>query len=243
MSNSRPRGGVIAAMVAMLATAGAAGAQQTTGAKKELNDAFRDPDVSRFVERFESDSREVFAKRNEVVDALGLRPGMAVADVGAGTGLYTRLFAEKVGPGGAVFAVDVSPKFLEHIAEVAEREDRPQICTVLGTQASTRLPGASVDLVFICDTYHHFEDPAPILASIHRAIRPGGRLVVVDYDRRDGATPFVMEHIRAPKETFFREIEAAGFEKVELEGAPALSENFIAAFRRVGGSAPGGGRE
>ena len=88
-----------------------------------------------FIKKFESDDREVYAKRKEIVAALGLTPGMAVADVGAGTGLFTRLFAEKVGPTGKVYAVDIAPDFLAHIAaEAQEAWTSPQVVTVLGSQ-------------------------------------------------------------------------------------------------------------
>ena len=93
-----------------------------------------------FIKKFESDDREVFAKRHEIVAALGLRPGMAVADVGAGTGLFTRLFAEKVGKTGKVYAVDIAPRFLAHIAAEAKKHGQTQVVTVQGSQESTNLP-------------------------------------------------------------------------------------------------------
>ena len=82
---------------------------------------------------------------------------MAVADVGAGTGLFTRLFAEQVGPEGKVYAVDISKEFLDHIAAQAKAKGQAQVVTVRGTQDSTNLPAGSVDLVFLCDVYHHLE--------------------------------------------------------------------------------------
>ncbi len=96
--------------------------------------------MKRFIATFESDNREVYAKRNEIVAALGLTPGMAVADVGAGTGLFTRLFAEKVGPTGKVYAVDIAPEFLAHIAAEARKRGQSNVVTVLGSQESTDSP-------------------------------------------------------------------------------------------------------
>ena len=102
-----------------------------------------------FIKKFESDDREVYAKRNEIVAALGLSPGMAVADVGAGTGLFTRLFAEKVGATGKVYAVDIAPSSW-HISPPKPRNaGRTQVVTVQGNQDSTNLPEDSVDLVFL----------------------------------------------------------------------------------------------
>ena len=85
-----------------------------------------------FIKKFESDDREVFAKRHEIVAALELKPGMAVADVGAGTGFFTRLFADKVGPSGRVYAVDISPGFLTHVAAEAAKRGQKQVVTVSG---------------------------------------------------------------------------------------------------------------
>lgn len=205
--------------------------------KGGLNDAFEDPDVAAYVKRFEAESREVAALRDAIVAAVGVPAGSAVGDVGAGTGLFTRAFAEKVGPEGKVYAVDISKPFLEHIAAEAKRLGHANVVTVRGTQDSTGLKPGSVDLVFVCDTYHHFEQPAKTLASIHQALRPGGRLVVIDFDRREGvSSDFILEHVRAPKEVFFAEIEAAGFERAEVKDAPPLKENFFAAFRKAGPS-------
>ena len=106
----------------------------------KINDAFKKPDVKKYVKRFESDDRENYALRHEIVAALNLVPGMAVADIGAGTGLFTRLFAEKVGPTGKVYAVDIAPPFLEHIAADAKKRRQDQVVTILGSQDSTNLP-------------------------------------------------------------------------------------------------------
>jgi len=212
--------------------------EKPEGAPPSINETFRDPDVERFVQRFERESREVAALRDEMIAAMGLEPGMDVADIGAGTGLYTIPMAEAVGPEGAVYAVDIAPNFLNHIAERARKQNLENVCTVLGTQASVQLPPASIDLAFICDVYHHFENPAESLASIHRALRPGGRLVIVDFDRREGeSSEFILDHVRADKQTFISEIVDAGFELVELdtERLPAFEENFVAVFIKRGG--------
>jgi ubiquinone/menaquinone biosynthesis C-methylase UbiE len=212
----------------------------------EMNKKFADPklDVREQVERFESESRDVYAKRREVVRAVGLRPGEAVADIGAGTGLFTRLFAEQVGPKGTVYAVDIGPAFLKHIAEQAKRLGQDRVVkTVLSTQDSSNLPPHSVDVAFICDTYHHFEHPGRVLGSVHRALKPGGRLVIVDFDLRADSSEMVKQRARGPKEVYFREIADAGFERVEVKDAPKLKDDFFAAFRRVEPDAKEAGRE
>ena len=105
--------------------------------------------------------------------------------------------------------------------------------TVLNTPDSTELPAGSIDVAFICDTYHHFDHPEKMLASIHRALRPGGRLVIIDFDLRKDSSEFVKQRARAAKEVYYREIAAAGFEQIDTKNAPAIKDNFYAEFRRV----------
>lgn len=207
----------------------------------EMNQKFVDPqlNVQELVDRFESQSRDIYAKRQEIVRAVGPRPGEAVADIGAGTGLFTRLFAEQVGPTGTVYAVDISPVFLKHIAEQAQRRGEDQVVkTVLDTQDATTLPPRSVDVAFLCDTYHHFEHPARMLGSIHQALKPGGRLVILDFDLRAESSEMVKHRARGPKEVYFREVTEAGFEPVETSNAPLLKDDFFAVFRRVDPQSP-----
>lgn len=192
-----------------------------------------DLDVAQWTERFEREGREIYDQRHRIVETLGLRPGMRVADVGAGSGLFTLLFAERVGPRGQVWAVDIVPGFLEHLRQRAQTLGLRQVRTVLGTDHSTGLPPRSVDVVFVCDTYHHFEYPRAMLASIHRALRPGGELVLVEFRRVPGeSSAWVMEHVRAGEEVFTAEIEAAGFRKIGR--ADFLRENYLVRFRKVG---------
>lgn len=220
------------------ATAQTAPPKEKQRVDPEINQQFERPgvDVKGFVRRFESEDREVSARRDEILAALALKPGMAVADLGAGTGLFTRLFAEKVGPEGKVYAVDISRDFLNHIAEQSRKLGQKQVETILGAQNETNLKPNSVDLVYICDVYHHFEAPETMLASIHRALRPGGTLVLIEFDRVEGkSSDFVLKHVRASKEEFVQEIERAGFklDKSKADKEPKFQENFFARFQRV----------
>ncbi len=224
------------ALAATVLVASLSSAQEPIpGATPELNQNFKDPDVQQFVDRFESESREVSVHRDAIVELLELRPGMDVADVGAGTGLFTLPIAHAVGPEGAVYAVDIAPNFLQFIAERSSQAELRNVCTVLCTQNSAQLPPKSVDLVFICDTYHHFEDPAASLRSIRDALRPGGKLVVIDFDRVVGkSSEFLLNHVRADRKTFVQEIKSQGFQVIEVQPSPslngALKENFVAVF-------------
>ena len=192
-----------------------------------------DLDVNEYVERFEGESREVFAERHAIVEALALSTGSRIADIGAGTGFFTALFAEEVGDDGTGYAVEISPKFLEHLRERFAAEESTPVRVVEGTRNSVELPPSSIDLAFICDVYHHFESPQDSLASLLSAIRPGGSLVLIDFERIPGESPdWIFEHVRAGEEVFRAEIEAAGFvftEEIQLEG---LKNNYMLRFER-----------
>lgn len=201
---------------------------------KGINKSFEHPDVEKYLKKFETEDREVYAKRHEIVDAIGLAEGMNVADVGAGTGIFTRLFAEKVGPAGKVFAVDIAPEFLEHIAVESKKRGHSQVRTVKADQKSTHLPEDSMDVVFLCEVYHHLENPSLSLKSIREALKPSGRLVIVELDRQNGKRrDFLRKHVRANKDEFLKEIRLAGFIPTELKAPPELEENFIAAFIKL----------
>lgn len=200
-----------------------------------VNDEFKaaDLDVELWLGRFEVESREVYAARHAVVAALGVTPGSRVADVGAGTGLYTFLLSEAVGAEGWVFAIDIAPRFLEHILELAEERRAVNITGVLCPESDIALPPSSIDLAFVCDTYHHFEFPVGTLRSIHRALAPGGRLVVLDFERIEGRSrPWVLEHVRAGKDATRAEIEAGGFRFVRELAVAGLAENYVIEFQK-----------
>lgn len=189
-------------------------------------------DPERWAKRFERIGREVFDQREQIVAALGLRKGQRIADVGAGTGLLTVELARAVGEQGTVYAVDVQPNFLDHIAQRARKEGLSNVQLVRAQQDSAQLPEGSVQLVLMCDTYHHVEQPAAYLESLRKAIEPGGRLVVVDYRAVEGQSrAWIVDHVRATPEQFRAEIEGAGFRFVrEHEGL--LEENFFYEFER-----------
>ena len=202
----------------------------------EMNKKFTAPDanIQEFVKRFENENRDIYSKRKEITRAMGLKVGEPVADIGAGTGLFTFLFAEQVGPKGTVYAVDIGPAFVKYIAgQAKQRELTPVVKTVLNTPDSAELPSGSIDVAFLCDTYHHFEHPEKMLASIHRALRPGGRLIVIDFDLQKNSGDFVKQRARAAKEVYYQEIATAGFKQIETKNTPILKDNFYAEFRRV----------
>lgn len=214
----------------------ASSAERPTGMPVDINAPFLAEDfaIEQWVERFEGESRAVFAQRSEIVAALALSPGAAIADIGAGTGFFTALFDRAVGATGRVYAVEISPGFLAHLRERATREALASVEVVEATARSVELEPDSIDVAFVCDVYHHFEHPEATLASIRRALRPGGTLVLIDFERIPGVTSeYLMQHVRAGREVFSEEIVRAGFrvrDEIELDG---LEDNYILRFART----------
>ena len=203
--------------------------------KPGINARYLEPqtNVTEWVERFEREGREVYSNRQKIVETVHVRPGSDVADIGSGTGLFTLLFGEAVGPQGKVYAVDIVKEFLEHIDQRAKstglRNIKPHLCT----ERSVKLPANSIDLAFICDVYHHFEFPKSSLASIHEALRSGGEIVLIEFKRIPGETSdWTLNHVRAGQDVFAKEIERAGFE--QIGEYPFLKDNYMIRFRKTG---------
>ncbi|HRH79751.1 MAG TPA: methyltransferase domain-containing protein [Thiobacillaceae bacterium] len=228
-----PRG-LAAALLAMLLTGMAcppAGAIEQS-VRPGINAPYENADVQYWVGIFEREGREIWDQRQAIVAALNLKPGMAVADIGAGTGFFVRLFAERVGPEGRVYAVDIARNFVADILRRARRDGQTWIQGIVNPPDRTALPPGELDLIFTSDTYHHFEYPRSMLASIHRSLKSGGRFVVVDFERVPGlSSGWVLDHVRAGKEAVIREVEAARFRLAE--DAPLLRENYFLIFERV----------
>ena len=129
-----------------------------------------------------------------VLAALQLRPGMTVADIGAGSGYYSWRIAEKVGPGGTVYAVDIQPEMLEILKRQMAQRGAANVKLVLGSTTDPRLPEGKLDLVLMVDVYHEFEYPYEMLAAIVRAVRTGGRVAFVEYRGNDPGVPIKPLH-------------------------------------------------
>ena len=205
-------------------------AGETASVHPGINAPYRARGAARtWSRRFERDGREVHDHQAEIVATLGLRPGMAVADVGAGTGLFTLAFASSVGPTGTVYAVDLIPEFLAHIGAKLKKAGIGHVRLVQASDRSSELPPASVDLVFMSDAYHHLEYPQHVLASLKAALRPGGSLWVIDFQRDASSDPGLRRHVRAGKAEVLQELAQAGFELVRE--VPMLRENYILQLR------------
>ncbi|MCA9160795.1 MAG: class I SAM-dependent methyltransferase, partial [Planctomycetales bacterium] len=158
-------------------------------------------------------------------------------DVGAGTGLYMKALSRSVGESGKVFAVDISPNFVKHLRDRSKTEGLSNVEVVLCSDRNANLPKNSVDRIFICDVYHHFEYPALTMQSLHDALRQDGKLILVDFHRApkesdEQRRSWLSGHIRAPQETFKQEIIDAGFhfdQEVTIDG---FQENYLLQFTK-----------
>lgn len=224
---------VLLSTIAVLTFCGTGYAQKES-VKPGINDSFIAPKVTEYVERFEREGREVYDHRDRIIAEANVPAAATLADIGAGTGLFTRLFAKEVGSEGTVVAVDIAKEFVDHVV-ASSREDglsnvRGQVCT----QDSVRLPAESIDVAFICDTYHHFEYPYKTMRSIHRALKPGGRVVLVEFHRREGeSSDWILGHLRAGQDVFVDEIRRSGFEV--LSEANFMKTSYHMTFRKTNG--------
>ncbi len=125
---------------------------------------------------------------------LNLQAGMTVADIGAGTGYYSRLMAKLVGPKGVVYAVDVQPQMVAMLKEVAAKAEFSNIKPLLSSVSDVKLPPASIDLAIMVDVYHELEFPHEVIDSIISALRPNGRIVFVEYRAEDQRVPIKEVH-------------------------------------------------
>jgi predicted methyltransferase len=217
-----------------IATAAVPARGQDQSVNPGINKQFENPTPTEFIGRFERDGRDPYDHRFQVIDAIGIKPGTAIADVGAGTGLFTRLFSPLVGPQGKVYSVDIAENFVKHIERQALADGLTNITGIVCQPDSANLPPASIDLAYICDAYHHFEFPQKTMRSIHQALRPGGEVILIDFRRIPGvSSDFVMGHVRAGQEVFAKEIIEAGFEQIE-ERKDLLKENYFLRFRKTG---------
>jgi predicted methyltransferase len=229
----RRRGARATTFFALAALAWALGPSACARRPPGPNDAYREPSATAadWNRLFEGNERQIFVERAQILRLARVPAGARVVDVGAGTGLFSMLLADAVGADGVVYAEEIMETFGGFIAARAAREGRANVVSVLGTETTVGLPAASIDLAFLCDVYHHFDRPGPMLASIRRALRPKGLIFLVDYRREPGLSPpWLLEHVRAGEADVAREIEAAGFILVSRD--ESLRDSYALTFRR-----------
>lgn len=160
-----------------------------------------------WLERAERENEE---RPRLAVRLLRLKPGMSVADIGAGSGYYTELLARAVGPSGKVLAVDIQAGMLRLIEERMQREKLANVTPILGLASDPKRPERSIDLALLVDVYHEFADPRAMLRRIRSALRPDGRLVLLEFRKEDPSIPIRLEHKMSVEEAR-REIEPEGY--------------------------------
>ncbi len=194
--------------------------------------------MAQWADRFEHEGRAIYDKRFEILNQMELAPGMDVADIGAGSGLISRLIAGRVGPEGTVYAVDIAKNMVDYISKTAAEQKLTNLKAVLGTARSPQLAPNSVDRICIVDAYHHFEFPKDMLAEIKKALRPDGRLVLIDFKRVEGvARPYILQMVRAGEGTFTDEFIDAGFEVVS-RNVDLFPDNYVLKFKHRAPATP-----
>ncbi|MFM8174726.1 MAG: class I SAM-dependent methyltransferase [Pirellulaceae bacterium] len=166
------------------------------------------------------ETRELEENPTVVLEQLGLKPGMSVCDLGCGNGFYTLLMAQKVGPTGKVYAVDIQPEMLQLLSRRAVEAKIDQIDMIHSTVKDAKLPEGKVDLLLLVDVYHEFSHPEEMLASIRKSLSPEGVIALVEFRGEDPRVPIKPLH-KMTKKQILKEYQANGFRLVrEFDGLP-----------------------
>jgi len=182
---------------------------------------------------FEGSERAAFQKPEDIAKLLELHAGEVVADVGAGTGYMTGVLSKAVGAGGKVYAEDITPGFLDEVRAKVATEKLTNVEIVLGTATDAKLPDACCDAILVLDAYHHFEWPEPMLASMKKALKPKGRLVIVEFHRKSNPMFEKLKidyahHIRLADNEVVTQIESFGWKQLAKAEFPPYQ--YVAVF-------------
>jgi ubiquinone/menaquinone biosynthesis C-methylase UbiE len=159
----------------------------------------------------ERPEREQEEAPSRAIAALNIRPGQVIADIGAGSGYYTLRLADAVGARGRVYATDIQPEMLALIKRKIDAGlPGKNVELILGTETDTRLPAAAIDMALMVDVYHELAQPQTFLRSVKSALRPDGRLVLIEFRKEDASVPIRPEHKMSVREARM-ELEAEGF--------------------------------
>ncbi len=186
-------------------------------------------DVANWTKVFDDPSRDAWQKPAALVAALQLGPGMQVADLGAGTGYFSRYLAAAVGPDGTVYAVDPEPNLVVHLRSRAEQEGTANVIPILASTDNPRLPAAGIDLVLVVDTYHHIDGRREYFRRLQRSLKPNGRIAIVDWQKRELPVGPPPPH-KLAREQVVEEMTAAGY--TLIAEPDVLPYQYVLIFRR-----------
>ena len=189
-------------------------------------------DLDSYVAKMEDPSRAEWQKPDEVLRVLAPRRGQVVCDIGAGPGYFTFPVARAVGDAGHVYAVDVEPRILEALRKRLRKSRLRNVTPVLALEDDPLVPTASCDLILVVDTYHHFPDGPAYLRRLARSLRPGGRLVNIDFHKRELPVGPPPEH-KLTREEFLAQADAAGLALVEEHTFLPYQYFLVLASRRT----------
>ena len=187
-------------------------------------------DAQEYIKLLESERRITDLQVNRVVETLKITPGQQIADLGAGSGLFTRPIAKIVGERGTVFAIDVDPELLKHVEKTAREQQLSNIRTVLAGEDDPKIP-EPVDLIAIIDTLHHINNRAAYLRNLRRYLRPQGRIAIIDFSE---TWPTGHESMRYSLVELEGWMKSGGYDRVEKHDF--LSNNFFVVYRVANGS-------
>jgi predicted methyltransferase len=209
------RGGRISRLGSLVLVAAALLAAAPAAAQSPETHQHSFSDAEKWAHVFDDPARDEWQKPHEVIDALGLAPDAVVADLGAGTGYFAARLANMLRGKGRVYAVDLEPDMVKHLAKRARDEKLPNLVPIKATARDARLP-AKVDLVLLVDVYHHIDERERYFSRLKRSLKPGGRLAVIDFrmDSPDGPP----KEARIAPEEVKAELARAGYSFVREHG-------------------------
>jgi len=173
----------------------------------------RPENIAQYLEHLDSPERDQYQKPLQVIEALNLKPGQAVADLGSGSGYFTRRLVGAVTESGKVYAIDVEPEMLQYVENSLAHTHAPYNAEfILARPDSPKLPVESVDLIFVCNVFHHLEDRTSYFRNARSALKSGGRIAIIDFyhDERSGDLGFPKQHL-VPADMAIAEMTAAGY--------------------------------
>jgi len=167
-------------------------------------------DPKSYIGALEDPKRDAYQKPQDVMGALGLRPGEVIADIGAGSGYFTFRLAHHVGHTGKIYAVDVSPNMILHINRRIRESKATNVVSILADPDDPLLPDASVNRFFFSNSWHHIENQTKYLSLMKKMLKPGGEIIIIDFHKKELPVGPPME-MKIAREDLIKQMESNGF--------------------------------